>query len=184
MSNDNREKLYRQIIEQHGKIVYSCTTDEKEIELISLWTKFRQIVSIILSAVTVSPAFPSLFNDSQLWKIFSAIAGIILLSISSYNLKSNSEDKIEKLKESANSLWIIRERYVSLLTDFDYLTTEQIRSEREELILEVAKVYKKRPKTSHCAYKRAQRALKNEEEQTFYRNEAELLLPSFFREEL
>lgn len=109
----------------------------------------------------------------------------LLLSISSYNLKSNSEDKIEKLKESANSLWIIRERYVSLLTNFDYLTTEQIRSEREELILEVAKVYKKRPKTSHCAYKRAQRALKNEEEQqTFYRNEAELLLPSFFREEL
>lgn len=181
MSENVREKLCQQIIEQHGKLVYSFTTDEKEIELIYKWSKIRQVTSIVLSAITISPAFSSLFGNNVFWKFFSAIAGIILLCLSTYNLKTSNTSKLNDLRKSADALWEIREKYVSLLIDFNDFTTETIRNKRDELIQATAEIYKSRPKASRCAYKKAQKALQIEEEQTFNEGEAEQLLPNLLR---
>lgn len=181
MSEGVRQKLRQQIVEQYAKLVYSFTTDEKEITRILRWAKIRQVISIILSAITVSPAFSSLFGDNLLWKFFSAIAGIVLLSLSTYNLKTDNDGKISALRKSAEALWEVREKYISLLVDFDDFTTEQIRNRRDELIQETANVYKNRPKTSLPAYRQAQKALQVEEEQTFNEGEAEQLLPRSLR---
>ncbi|MFL4356302.1 SLATT domain-containing protein [Streptococcus uberis] len=183
MKDDMRKRLMKQIVEQHGKIVYSITTNEKEIGQILFWKKVRQIISIILSAITVSPAFSSLFDNNLFWNFFSAIAGIILLCLSSYNLRTDSDSILIELKTSADSLWEIREKYVSLLIDFDAFEIEQIRNKRDELVRATADVYKKRPKTSQRAYSKAQKAIQDEEEQTFNKGEAELLLPEVLRKE-
>lgn len=176
-----RQKLWQQIVEQHAKLVYSFTTDEKEMARILRWAKIRQIVSIVLSAITVSPAFSSLFGHNVLWKFFSAIAGIVLLCLSTYNLKTDDNGKMTALRKSADTLWGVREKYISLLVDFDDFTIEQIRDRRDELIQETANVYKNRPKTSLRAYREAQKALQVEEEQTFNEGEAEQLLPRSLR---
>ena len=181
MSENIRQKLRQQIIEQHGKLVYSFTTDEKEMELIYKWSKVRQVVSIVLSVITISPAFSSLFGDNPFWKFFSAIAGVVLLCLSTYNLKTNNDSKLSDLRKSSDALWEIREKYVSLLVDFDDFTTETIRSKRDELIQGTAEIYKSRPKASRCAYRNAQKALQVEEEQTFNAGEAERLLPELLR---
>ena len=160
--NIMQQKLWQQIVEQHAKLVYSFTTDEKEIARILWWAKIRQVTSIILSAITVSPAFSSLFGHNVWWKFFSSIAGIVLLCLSTYNLKTDDNGKISALKKSADTLWEIRDR-------------------RDELIKETANVYKNRPKTSLRAYRQAQKALQVEEEQTFNEGEAEQLLPRSLR---
>ena len=80
--NIMQQMLWQQIVEQHAKLVYSFTTDEKEIARILWWVKIRQVTSIILSAITVSPAFSSLFGHNVWWKFFSSIAGIVLLCLS------------------------------------------------------------------------------------------------------
>lgn len=179
--NIMQQKLWQQIVEQHAKLVYSFTTDEKEMARILRWGKIRQIVSIVLSAITVSPAFSLLFGHNMLWKFFSAIAGIVLLCLSTYNLKTDDNGKMSALRKSADTLWEIREKYISLLVDFDAYTIEQIRDRRDKLIQETANVYKNRPKTSPRAYRKAQKALKVEEEQTFNEGEAEQLLPRSLR---
>lgn len=181
MSENVRQKLRQQIIEQHGKLVYSFTTDEKEIELLYKWSKTRQVTSIVLSAITISPGFSSLFGNNVFWRLFSAIAGIILLCLSTYNLKTNNTSKLNDLRKSAEALWEIREKYVSLLIDFDDFTTETIRNKRDELTQATAEIYKSRPKASQCAYRKAQKALQIEEEQTFNEGEAERLLPNSLR---
>ena len=85
------------------------------------------------------------------------------------------------LRKSADTLWEIREKYISLLVDFDNFTIEEIRDRRDELTKETASVYKNRPKTSLSAYRKAQKALQVEEEQTFNEGEAEQLLPRSLR---
>ncbi|WP_049551244.1 SLATT domain-containing protein [Streptococcus pseudopneumoniae] len=175
------QKLWQQVVEQHAKLVYSFTTDEKEIARILWWAKFRQVISIISSAITVSPALSSLFGHNVWWKFFSAIAGIILLCLSTYNLKTDNDGKVIALRKSADTLWEIREKYISLLVDFDNFTIEEIRDRRDELTKETASVYKNRPKTSLSAYRKAQKALQVEEEQTFNEGEAEQLLPRSLR---
>lgn len=66
---------------------------------------------------------------------------------------------------AADELWLIREKYVSLMTDFDILSTEDIISTRDTLLQETYDIYKKTPKTNSKSYTEAQEALKNDEEQ-------------------
>lgn len=181
VNEQSRKKLKKQLIDQHGKLVYSFTTDEKEIYLISLSKKIRQITSIVLSTLTVSPAFITVFGECHLWKYFSAIAGVILMCISVYNLNDDSDKNLDSLKKSSNSLWLLREKYVALLTDFDSLSIDEIKEKRDKLVVETNGVYKTRIKTSRRAYKMAQKALKKEEEQSFRYGEAEKLLPESIR---
>ncbi len=44
---------------------------------------------------------------------------------------------------AANQLWLVRENYVSLLSEFDGLSTEEIVKRRDELLLQTNKIYKK-----------------------------------------
>ena len=43
---------------------------------------------------------------------------------------------------TANQLWLVRENYVSLLSEFDNLSTEEIVKKRDELLLQTNKIYK------------------------------------------
>ena len=181
MSEDIRNALKQQIIEQHGKLVYTFTTNEKEIQLLLKWKKRRQIISIILSALTASPAVIKVFSNHTWWLYLSALAGFILLSLSSYSLSSDSDIKLAKLIEATHSLWLVRERYSSLLIDFDILEIKKIQEIRDILTQETSEIYKKSPKTGKKAYKEAQKALQIEEEQTFQNGEAENLLPTSLR---
>lgn len=181
MSSDIREALKQQIIEQHGKLQYSYTTDEKEINLLLAGKKRRQILSIILSVLTASPAVIRLFSTQLWWTYLSAFFGVVLMCLSIYSINSDTDSRLSKLKEVNDRLWLVREEYVALLIDFDSLEISEIQKRRDELTHEVGDVYKGRPKTSTKAYKMAQVALQKEEEQTFNDGEAEKLLPTSLR---
>lgn len=78
-------------------------------------------------------------------------------------------------------MWDVRESYVSLLTDFEILSKEEIRRQRDELQGAVSKVNRQYPGTDDKSYAEAQNALKNEEEQTFNEGEIDELLPTGLR---
>ena len=100
-----------------------------------------------------------------------------VLQVRHYNLN----DLIRQLQVSANEAWLIREDYISLLTDFDQLQDSEITSKREELKHRVYELYKKCPKTDAKSYKQAQKALKKEEEQFFTAEEIDKILPQHLR---
>jgi len=83
---------------------------------------------------------------------------------------------------TANQLWLVRENYVSLLSEFDNLSTEEIVKKRDELLLQTNKIYKNSQPTSSKAYEKAQEALKNNQEQFFEDWEIDLMLPRSLRE--
>ena len=82
---------------------------------------------------------------------------------------------------AADELWLIREKYVTLMTDFDILSTEDIIATRDTLLQETYEIYKKTPKTNSKSYTEAQEALKNDEEQFFTNEELNQMLPSHLR---
>lgn len=177
----NIDKLRQQLIEQHGKIAYSQTTDEVEYGMLETWKKRRLRISLVLAAITASPAIIKLFGDYSWWSYVSAIAGVVLICLSSYSLSSDTDSKLARLSESKNALWLVREKYVALLTDYESIPKEKIRVIRDELVLESNEIYKKRPQARKKSYKKAQQQLQQEEVQTFNEGEAEKLLPTSFR---
>ena len=91
---------------------------------------------------------------------------------------SNLNSRIKNHKDAADELWDIREKYSSLITDFDDLQIEEIRTKRDEIQRTWSNVNKKYPGTDRRGYKVAQQSLQNEEEQTFNEGEVEKFLPS------
>lgn len=91
------------------------------------------------------------------------------------------ENEIKQHILAADELWLIREKYISLMTDFDILKNEDIISIRDTLLQKTYEIYKKTPKTNSKSYRKAQEALKNEEEQFFTNEELNQMLPSHLR---
>ena len=70
---------------------------------------------------------------------------------------------------------------MSLLTDFDSMDDVGIRKIRDELKDKVAAIYSNAPLTSKRAYRLAQIALKDEEEQYFAPDELDRIIPEHLR---
>lgn len=66
-------------------------------------------------------------------------------------------------------MWLLRELYLSLLTDYPNLSREEIVSKRDEIQLRVAEVYNTAQLTDAKSYSLAQKALKENEAQFFYK---------------
>ena len=86
-------------------------------------------------------------------------------------------------KKAADNLWLIREEYFSLLTDFNSLDIEIIRKRRDDLIHRTAAIYETAPTTGKIAYRRAQNAIKSGE-QWFGDEEWHYLLPKSHQQNL
>ena len=90
-------------------------------------------------------------------------------------------EEIKQHQNTAIDLWMLREDYISLLTDFPTLTTKAIASKRDDLQKKAYEIYKSSPLTDKESYCEAQKALKSEEEQFFTPEEIDKILPSHLR---
>ena len=79
--------------------------------------------------------------------------------------------------------WLIREKYLALLTDLrvEKEAIEKITNRRDLLLQDLHGVYLGAPSTTHQAYKKAQEALQHNEELTFSEAEIDALLPNALR---
>jgi len=85
----------------------------------------------------------------------------------------------QKHKQSANDLWIIREKYLSLLVDLRMKEKplEALQQQRDELVEELHAVYGGAPSTTFQAYKKTQEAFKQYEDMSFTDAEIDAFLP-------
>ena len=78
---------------------------------------------------------------------------------------------------------MIKNEYLSLLTDFDMLSMEDIRKIRDDLLQKTSNIYKNELDTDEKAYNEAQKALKDDEEQFFTQEELNKMLPKHLRKD-
>ena len=117
----------------------------------------------------------------ELYVFLSAICAAFALMINLYQKEAKSSEKAVAHKSFAQKLWLLREKYISLLTDVPLLSDQEIQKARDDLLEAVDGIYQQEPATSNFAYKMAQKALRDEDEQFFSREELNRLLPSNLR---
>jgi len=179
-----RNKLRIQIREAYGRVVYTYTTHLKFMNnLKNKLMKLKQ-TQIFLSAVSSGGFLATVFLDKIVLSWVSGIVSIILLVINLYFKDFNLSDEIKQHQVASDRLWLIREKYISLLTDMNELSVEEIKIIRDELQDAVSEVYSSSPKTDSKSYKQAQNALKNEDEQFFKSEEIDKMLPEHLREKV
>lgn len=140
-----------------------------------------KVAQIVLSAITTSGFVVAIFSDDNIASILGAIVSLALLILNTYIKNFDLSGIAQEHKKASDLLWKIREEYVSLLTDFEMLDSNNIRNKRDELQERTSEVYSNSPRTDAKSYTAAQKALKTEEEQTFSEAEIDIMLPNSIR---
>lgn len=174
-------KLYNQIEEAYGKVVYSYTT--QIINAGRLYKKYKILkwAQLILSAISTGGFIGTLITNQFLLTWVGGICSTILLVLTAY-FKDTDLSATHKLHlETSNKLWLLRELYLSLLTDFPTLSREEIISKRDDYQKRLAEIYASAPLTDDKSYSLAQKSLKENESQFFSREELNQMLPETLR---
>lgn len=187
METDSRcceSKLYNQIEECYGRVVYSYTTQvihAGRLHKKYIILKWGQLILSVLS----TGGFVSTFITNQIYLTYvGGVSSAILLILTAYFKDIDLSATYKLHLDTSNKLWLIKEKYLSLLTDFYSLSREEIINRRDELQKCVAKIYETAPLTDEKSFSLAQESLKNKEFQFFSRDELNKMLPETLRKSI
>ena len=176
--SEYKNKLNQQLIEAHGKVMYTYTAHHKMADRIIGLDKLVRIAQIVLTAISTGGILATKITDQAVLCWVAGLASAISLALNLYSKDFKLQADARAHKDAADELWDIKEDYVSLLTDMDVLSFEEIQNKRHALKEAISQINKKYPGTDRRSYKKAQKSLKKEEEQTFNAGEAEKLIPT------
>ena len=178
-SLESKQALEGQLRECFGRVVYSHKTHEKQADILVKRLSWIKRGQIILSTIVTSSFVFRFFGLGEISFIIGAIFSAALLCLTLYMKDYNLAELIQKHKQAANDIWLIREKYQSLITDLAIgeKPLEVIQQERDVLMEDLHVVYSNVPTTNPQAYSEAQRALKQYEDMTFSDEEIDAFLP-------
>lgn len=176
---ESRKILEGQLRECYGRVVYSHKTHEKCSDILLTRLSRIKLWQIILSALTTGGFISTLFGAGEIGTGIGVVVSTFLLVLNAYTKNYDLGELAQKHKQAANEIWLIREKYLSLLTDLAMgeKPIEQLQSERDALLESLHSVYSGSPSTTFDAYKKAQDALKAREDMTFSDEEIDTFLP-------
>ena len=177
----HKEKLISQIRDSYGKVVYSERIHVEQYKHLDFFNNCLKYIRITLSAISTIGFIGAVVTNEVLALWIGGIFSMLLLAINLFYGNFNIAHDMGLHRKAADELWAIREKYVSLLTDFDKLAEAEIQSQRDELLSETGDIYKSVPKTGKRAFSKAQIALKINGEQFFEDGELNNLLPKHLR---
>lgn len=182
MSKENyRHHLRNQIKCSCGNVIYTYKTHHKLADRLEKLDKRLGFAQIILTSLSSCGFFTRILTDSVLgeYAVYGAgITSVLSLALILYTKEYKIQSTITQHRNAANELLGIREKYVSLIVDFEVLKSKKIRKRRDKLCKKVQKINSKYPATDYKSYKAAQKALKKDGEQTFDEGELDSILPN------
>ncbi|EMF0052639.1 SLATT domain-containing protein [Enterococcus hirae] len=184
---EEKKCLEIQLREAYGRVTYTYTTHLKQADRIISKNKRLKCVQIGLSAVTTGGFLGTIITTNHISTIIAGLCSTISLGLNLYFKNFNLAEEAKNHQIIADKLWLIREKYISLLTDLNRLSINNITNERDKLMNATHEIYINTPKTDSKSYKlalKALKALKSEEEQFFSEEELDKMLPDHLRKKV
>lgn len=172
-----------QLRQCYGRVVYSHKTHEKCADILLARLSAVKFWQIVLSALTTVGFIAAVLGVGRPATIAGAALSAVLLALNTYTKDYDLGELAQKHRQAGAELWLIREEYLSLLTDLRAGTKpiDEVQTERDELLESLHSVYSGAPSTTYQAYKKAQEALQHKQDMTFSDKEIDELLPSELR---
>ena len=176
---ESRRVLEGQLRECYGRIVYTHKTHEKCADILLARFSTIKLGQIVLSVFTTGGFIATFFGSGDIGAAIGVVLSTMLLCLNAYTKDYDLGELAQKHKQAANEIWLIREQYLSLLADLamGQKPLETIQTERDRLLNALHSVYGGSPSTTPAAYRKAQEALKREEDMTFSDEEIDAFLP-------
>lgn len=181
--DDKLSALEGQIRECYGRTVYSHKTHEKCADILHTRLARIKFWQIALSAITTGSFLTAVIGTGKEAAMIGVIVSTILLVLNAYAKNYDLGELAQKHKQAANDIWLVREQYLSLLTDIAIgtKTPTDAQAERDKLVENLHTIYAGSPNTNNPAYRLAQKSLQQQEEMTFSDQEIDAFLPKQLR---
>lgn len=177
--NSDISILEDQLRECFARVAWTHKTHEKCADILNSRLASIKLWQIVLSAIITTGVLATVFGESKVIGIATAIISFFLTIMNTYVKQYDLGGIAQKHADSAIYIWNIRESYFSLLTDIrsGKADLQEFRNKRDCLQEELLEVYRGAPRTIAKAYDKASKALKNMEELTFSDQEIDAFLP-------
>lgn len=177
---ESRAIMEGQLRECFGRVVYSHKTHEKCADILLTRLSRIKLSQIILSAITTGGFIAAVLGAGRCGAFIGVVVSTALLVLNAYTKNYDLGELAQKHRQAGADLWIIREKYISLITDLRMgkKPIEFIQNERDKLLDQLHAVYSGAPSTTYKAYRKAQVALKKLEDMTFSDKEINAFLPN------
>lgn len=176
-----REKLYSQIENEYGNVVYSHAAQEEQRTRLAKSERRIKVAQILLSAASTA-GIVGIFVTEAVWA--TAITGALtfaLLALNSYSFRFELGMQIAQHQKAADRLWYLQRQYLSCLTDFSVMSDNAVREARDKLLEETKAVYASIPRTDNRSFRIARDRLQKEGLKEFSRDELNRVLPEGLR---
>jgi hypothetical protein len=112
--------------------------------------------------------------------VFGVVISTLLLVLNAYTKNYDLGELAQKHRQAASDIWLVRESYLSLITDLvsGSAPLQVILKARDDLMSKLHGIYSGSPSTTLAAYRKAQAALQTQEDMTFSDAEIDAFLPS------
>lgn len=165
-----------------GLVVYTHKTYEKYIDNVNSHFQRLKTIEILANAFTATSVLYAVFGEDKITSVIAAVLSFAALAISIYIKDFDLGNKTVEYIKTANRLHSLRGKYISLLTDIrSGESYDEAKKRRDRLHQEWDEINQKAPRTNSRAYKKAQKALKEQEEFTFQDHEIDKFLPYSIR---
>ena len=180
---ESRRILEAQLRELFGRVVYSHKTQEKCADILLHRHSLIKSAQIALLVIVTGGSVSVLFGFGAVGAIISSVFSALLLAMSLYTKSHDLGEIAQRHRQAAADIWLIREKYLSLITDLRVggKPIEALQRERDILLDDLHSVYSGSPGTWSRAYNKAQSALKRDDEMTFSDEEIDAFLPEELR---
>lgn len=170
--------LEDQLRDSFGRVVYSHKTHEKSADILLSRLARIKFSQIVLSALAATGGISLFFGTDTARILVSVCLSTALLILNLYT-RSNDGGLVQRHRDTGANLWMIREKYISLITDLrmGIVPLGTLTKRRDDLMDELHAIYAQAPSTNDRAYTKAQKALKESEEMTFNDKEIDDFLP-------
>ena len=180
---DHVHLLDAQLRESFGRVVYTHKVHEKQADILLARLSKIKLSQIVLPAISTAGFVSALLGKGWWGSLVGGLLSAALLALNLYTRSYDLGQYVQQHRDAAINVWAIREKYLSLITDLamECESLSNIRQKRDDLTEELKEVYTKSPSTTGTAYKKAQKALKVQDEMTFSIAEVDAFLPQALR---
>ena len=146
-------------------IVYSNGNHEREVKFKVKIATALKWVNIVTTTAAIIALIVSIATSQEISAYVSIGFMALSLALTLIRLNFNPEEKLEKHRQIARELWHMREKYRALVADIknDALDGATLMKRRDELINELALIYKFAPPTSDRVHKLTKRDIKGDD---------------------
>lgn len=174
------DRLYNQIEDTFGKVLYTQTTQVKASVLMKKRDHTIKWMSVILSVITTDGLLGYFVTNIEYCLLFSVMTSMVMVMLSSMMKSIDYNSLSEGHKKAADELLYMREKYLSLLVDYPLLSRNEVMERRDLLMRELSEIYKKSPTTDRKSYTIAKKAIESGE-QLFTDNDLNNIIPPSLR---